>query len=215
MSVPSYRTLTKPFNQSQHLIFHVENDWRSIPTSFIITLLLPSASHILPSILVWGSLKTEPRPVWVVPGSRHETDRNKGGSHGSLVSCSSCQVERIKPMGASERLCCIDQRAWNLKHWTSVSVSCPWFLRKHPDSLLDLLFSFLSSSYIFFLIVLHVRQVRQVSGIEPRTSRMLGKLSTTDLYPQALDVFLIYCLHSFPSCPLHTNLSLSRAGFIY
>lgn len=44
---------------------------------------------------------------------------------------------------------------------------------------------------------------------------MLGKLSTTNLRTQTLDMFLIYLLYSFYSRPLHTDLSLSRAGFIY
>lgn len=43
---------------------------------------------------------------------------------------------------------------------------------------------------------------------------MLGKLSTTNLRTQTLDMFLIYLLYSFYSRPLHTDLSLSRAGFI-
>lgn len=45
---------------------------------------------------------------------------------------------------------------------------------------------------------------------------MLGKLSTTNLHTQTnLDMFLIYLLYSFYSRPLHTDLSLSRAVFIY
>lgn len=78
------------------------------------------------------------------------------------------------------------------------------------------LFSFFLMHFvILFFIVLDVRHARQVPGIEPRTLRMLGELSTANLHPRSLDVFLIYSLHSLYSCPLCTNPSLSRAGFIF
>lgn len=69
------------------------------------------------------------------------------------------------------------------------------------DSLLDAFFSFLFFIYLtfitLFLVVLVITHARQIPGIEPTTLRMLGKLSTTNLHPQALDMFLIYLLHSF------------------
>lgn len=76
------------------------------------------------------------------------------------------------------------------------------------DSLLDgLLFFPFIYFVILFLIVVGVGHARQVPGIEPRTLRMLGKLSAANLLPQALGMLLLIHFGVFP----HLHCRQTRA----